>query len=42
MTATIEYRGCQLLEKVFSLMCFYYIFLIFIYRGKLPIVLFVR
>ena len=41
MTATIEYRGCQLLEKVFSLMCFYYIFLTFIYRGKLPIVLFV-
>ncbi len=41
MTATSEYRGCQLLEKVFSLMCFYYIFLTFIYRGKLPIALFV-
>ena len=31
----------QLVEKVLYLMWFYYILLTFIYRGKLPIVLFV-
>ena len=33
--------AAQFVEKVFSLMCFYYILLTFIYRGKLPIVLFI-